>query len=233
MNRTKWSRTRAKDRPPSKSKRARYDHDNTIAAGIILASPEQHTAFQLDWAGEIGHATPHFLPEGNELFISINSTDGVRMSVISLESGERRVLHLAVGGRRATLLPSRYLIFAESSGLMAARFDPRTRQLAGAPVPVLDDVYPTQGNIGSGNFAVSDSGSLAYVSGRAPQYRLVWADRQGRVPPSTESSDQYMHVALSPDGQRAAVILRRPPVDRGIWIYDMETTRRIRLTDVR
>ena len=42
-----WSRARAKDR---QSKAAKYDRDNTIAASIILSSPEQHTAFQVSWA---------------------------------------------------------------------------------------------------------------------------------------------------------------------------------------
>ena len=49
MNRTKWSRARAADRP-SKSKTRAYDEQNAIAAGIILSSPERHTAFQIQWA---------------------------------------------------------------------------------------------------------------------------------------------------------------------------------------
>ena len=49
MNRTKWTRTRAVNQP-SKSKTARYDEQNAEAAAIILASPEQHRWFQVDWA---------------------------------------------------------------------------------------------------------------------------------------------------------------------------------------
>ena len=48
--RNQWSRQRAKDRPASKAKRARYDEQNSEAAAIILASPEQHRWFQVDWA---------------------------------------------------------------------------------------------------------------------------------------------------------------------------------------
>ena len=47
MNRNHWTRRRPVDRP---SKTAKYDHDNSIAASIILSSPEQHSQFQLDWA---------------------------------------------------------------------------------------------------------------------------------------------------------------------------------------
>ena len=42
----KWSQAR----PPSKSKRAKYDEENSIAAGIILSAPAQHRWFQVDWA---------------------------------------------------------------------------------------------------------------------------------------------------------------------------------------
>jgi len=41
----KWNADR-----PTRSKTTRYDHDNSIAASIILADQNQHTAFQLDWA---------------------------------------------------------------------------------------------------------------------------------------------------------------------------------------
>ena len=50
MNRNHWTRARAADRLPTKSKRVQYDAQNATAASIILSSPERHTAFQLDWA---------------------------------------------------------------------------------------------------------------------------------------------------------------------------------------
>ena len=42
----KWSQAR----PPSKSKRAKYDEQNSIAAEIILADTTKHTDFQVRWA---------------------------------------------------------------------------------------------------------------------------------------------------------------------------------------
>ena len=50
MNRTKWRRARFADRPPTKSKTARYDRDNALAASVILSAPERHAPVQVDWA---------------------------------------------------------------------------------------------------------------------------------------------------------------------------------------
>ena len=49
MTKGNWSRARAVTQP-RKSAAARYDHDNSIAAGIILATPQRHSRCQVDWA---------------------------------------------------------------------------------------------------------------------------------------------------------------------------------------
>ena len=50
MNRSHWSRRRAADRPPSKSKAAQYNRDNATAAAVILSAPQRHSRFQVNWA---------------------------------------------------------------------------------------------------------------------------------------------------------------------------------------
>ena len=47
MNRNHWARRRAKDRP---SKTAKYDHDNSVAAAVILENTSKHSDFQVRWA---------------------------------------------------------------------------------------------------------------------------------------------------------------------------------------
>ena len=49
MNKANWSRPRAANRPSKRKTRA-YDQQNDTAAAVTLASPEQHTRFQIDWA---------------------------------------------------------------------------------------------------------------------------------------------------------------------------------------
>ena len=48
--RNQWIQSRIADHPPSKSKAAKYDADNTVAAGIIIDHPAQHPSFMVDWA---------------------------------------------------------------------------------------------------------------------------------------------------------------------------------------
>jgi len=46
----KWTRARAVDQPPSKTKRSRYDRDNSIAARVILDNQDRHPNFMVEWA---------------------------------------------------------------------------------------------------------------------------------------------------------------------------------------
>ena len=49
MNSNYWTRTRAANQPSVRKKRD-FDEQNAIAATVILESPNQHSAFQVDWA---------------------------------------------------------------------------------------------------------------------------------------------------------------------------------------
>ena len=49
MNKIHWSRRHAANQPTKRKTRA-YDRRNSIAAGVILSAPQQHSRFQIDWA---------------------------------------------------------------------------------------------------------------------------------------------------------------------------------------
>ena len=49
MSKTHWARTRAANQPSARKKRA-YDKENAVAAAVILADTQKHTAFQISWA---------------------------------------------------------------------------------------------------------------------------------------------------------------------------------------
>ncbi len=181
--------------------------------------------------GEGYPGAPRRLPGGKELFVAIRTYegDGVVFSAVTLEGGERRTLHRAVDGRNATLLERGFLIFGELDGLMAARFDFSKGRLVGSPLPALDGLLRAGGYFGNGNFAVSESGTLAYISGELSGDRLVWVDREGAVQPLIDDRAEYGWIDISPNGRRAAVQISSAH-DRDIWVYDLETTRRTRLT---
>lgn len=69
-------------------------------------------------------------------------------------------------------------------------------------------------------------GSLIYAIGASQQpMRLVWMDRKGQVTPFTEQPADYFYPRFSPDGKFVAV-----NEDDQIWIFNVESGRRLRLT---
>ena len=76
------------------------------------------------------------------------------------------------------------------------------------------------GTEGSGNYAVSGAGTLAYVAGGRSlnATRLVWTDRTGKVEPLPLPERDYENVMISPDGTRAIVQIRGGKTE--LWIYD-------------
>jgi serine/threonine-protein kinase len=62
------------------------------------------------------------------------------------------------------------------------------------------------GQTGTANYGVSDTGTLAYVSGEAGALKtLVWVDRQGREAPLSAEPRRYQYPRLSPDRTRVAL----------------------------
>jgi Tol biopolymer transport system component len=76
------------------------------------------------------------------------------------------------------------------------------------------------GNEGSGNYAVSSSGAMAYVGGGRSRNaaRLVWVDRAGKVENLNLPERDYENVMISPDGTKAIVQIREGMTT--LWIYD-------------
>jgi Tol biopolymer transport system component len=111
-----------------------------------------------------------------------------------------------------------------NGSLFAVPFDVSRLQV-GSPAPVLEGVL-ARGAIGG--FALSDSGTLAYIPGSAvaelPTSTLVWVDRQGVEQPISAPPRPYGSPRVSPDGQRIAVPIQTgaqfpPPGD--IWLYEL------------
>jgi Tol biopolymer transport system component len=96
------------------------------------------------------------------------------------------------------------------------------------PVRVRDDVNFDLG-VWRGGFTASDNGVLAYQTAQAGVGgQLTWMDLSGhRLSTVGEKSEAYS-PQLSPDGQRALVVLGDPNND--IWVYELDRGVRTRLT---
>ena len=159
--------------------------------------------------------------------VSEPSPHAGELQVLLPETGERRtVLHNAVAGR---VLDTGHLVFARSGGLWAVPFDRKRLEIAGNPVPVLEEV-----SVGRGAFyAVADNGTLVYVphfAAPAIEKALVLVDRQGTVDPVPLPPDSYDYPRFSPDGTRIAVQINTRGGDSDIFIYDLSSNRLEQLT---
>ena len=106
---------------------------------------------------------------------------------------------------------------------MAAPFDAERLELISPAVPVITGVMmglPEERVLG--HFAVSASGSLAYLAGPVLnlQQTLVWVDRRGREESLNVEPRSYASPRISPDGTRLALEVIESG-NRDVWIYDL------------
>jgi Tol biopolymer transport system component len=120
---------------------------------------------------------------------------------------------------------SGHVLYAQAGTLMAVPFDPKQGQPTGPSVPVVQGIL--QGANGVAHYSISNTGTLAYLSGSAAavQRRLVWVARNGMEQPLPAPALAYGYARLSPDGRRIALEL-----DNQIWLYDLSRDTLTRFT---
>lgn len=186
-----------------------------------LAAPDQKK-------GEVSYRWPEVLPGGRALLFTILAGADMRIGVLLLETGERRVL--VEGGTYPQYVPPGYLVYARAGGLQAVPFDLRRLAVTGPPVSVLEDVAMNPVN-GWVKLSSSADGSLAYIPGvsGAGGRTLLWVDRNGgAAQPLPAPLRGYLAPRLSPDGQRLAVGIQDS--NPGLWIYELVRGTLTRLT---
>ena len=170
---------------------------------------------------------PSILPDGNAVLFTTIGPE--RIWVHSLKTGQRRLL--VEGGSHARYVSSGHVVYASEGSLMAVPFDAERLELIGSAVPVVEGVMmglPREPVIG--HFAVSASGSLAYLAGPVlnPQQTMVWVDRRGHEESLNVEPRSYAWPRISPDGTRLALEVIESG-NRDVWIYDLvrKTFRRL------
>ena len=177
---------------------------------------------------EVRHRWPQFLPNGETVLFTVESTSGFHPALVSLATGEYRVLDKAGLGRAARFLSSGHIVYAEDGVLYAVAFDLERLEVQGRPSPVREDVYidPDSGLA----YFTSGETSLSYVShaGQSGEHQLLLVDRSGDAEPLVDEKDFFIAPRFSPDGMKIAVGSGNR--GRDLWIYDLKTGARDRLT---
>ncbi len=175
------------------------------------------------------HQWPEFLPGGQHVLFSIvaNPAEESQIAVLSLETGEYNVVLRGESFPRYS--PTGHLLYGVEGNLWAVGFDLSRLETVGEPVPVQEGVLTKRS--GSAGFAVSENGSLVYVSGdiAGVQRRFVWVDRDGNEEVVAAEPRSYASVQLSPDGRRVVTSINDPE-NRDLVVYDLVRNASTRLT---
>jgi eukaryotic-like serine/threonine-protein kinase len=188
-------------------------------------------------SGEVQHGYPAFLPGGRYfLYFSIGTLTGGALDprgiyLGSLDAAEPA--RLLLPGTSQARYANGHILFVQNGTLMAQPFELESRELRGAPVPLVEEMkLSTAGASGAtAAFSVSDNGVLVYQAALRTESRPVWFDRSGRQLGALGSPTDYSEVSLSPDGSRLVVSAIDPArATRDLWLYDVASGRGQRLT---
>ncbi len=183
--------------------------------------------------GEIGHWWPEVLPGSAIVVFTIWPTAGLdqaRLAAVPLKPGAGSPRTLLVGASYGRYAPTGHLVFLRKSRLMAARIAPRTGDLQGAAVGVLDGVTVNWFK-GAAQLAFSRSGALAYLPGthEVPAHGVVAVGRDGKEEPVPLPSRPFMNLDAVPDGSRVALTIHEG-TGSDLWAADLPRHALTRLT---
>jgi len=183
--------------------------------------------------GRVAHGMPDALPNGAGVLFSTNlnatSTAEDQIAVLDLRTGEYRIL--IESGSSPRYVASGHILYVLNGTLMAASFDAERLELTSDPIPMIDDVLLKP--IGSASYAVSETGSLVYITGGATSGNLrevVWVDRDGTEELLPLPRRPYTNPRVSPDGSRLAIGVADDTGSTMLWVYDVASAAGQRLT---
>ena len=187
-------------------------------------------------AGETAHGWPRVVDERRILFTAGRRGRDPRLSLLDRETGETRPLLLADGG--GWVVEPSTVVFARRGEIFAARLDLDAggrRRGAPSPRPVLRGAASSAAGyrgLGRALFSAARGGALFFAPPPAAGSgnRLVRVDRRGRSEPLDGVAARHQTPRLSPDGRRAAVSVVTGFLRRDLWLLDLETGDRRRLT---
>ena len=174
------------------------------------------------------HRWPQVLPGSKAVLFTAmagaSGLDAASIEVVELATGKRKTLQRSAYFGR--YLPSGHLVYIHGNVLFGVAFDAARLELAGTPVPLLEDVA---GNAtrGGGQFDFSNTGTLVYLAGKAESQRwpVVWLERSGRTQALVAEPGVYDMPRFSPDGERLALVSSGDVV-----VYDLRQDTMTRLT---
>jgi eukaryotic-like serine/threonine-protein kinase len=189
-------------------------------------------------SGTVSDVFPYFLPDGHHfLYVHLSATPeqtGIYVGSIDAKPEDQPQQRLLSTNSSVTYVPTPSrgvgeLLFIREGQLVAQPFDAGRLELAGQSVIVAEHVG-TAGGLGF--FAASNAGTLVYrTGGQEQEQQLTQFDRRGKPLGVAGDPGDFLTVALSPDGKRAAYAsLGGQSLSEDLWLVDISRNTSTRLT---
>jgi serine/threonine-protein kinase len=146
--------------------------------------------------------------------------DNAEIVALSLKTGQRKVI--LAGGSDARYVQSGHLLYVRGDALYAAPFDRSTMTVTGAGLPVVDGLSRALIVSRSGNYDVSNGGTLVYLdAGTDEEVEPVWIDRKGHEEPIGVDPGIYVQPRISPDGRRVVLTALNKKLSGDVQLLDV------------
>jgi Tol biopolymer transport system component len=185
-------------------------------------------------AQEDTHRWPFFLPDGHHFLYFLRfaaRTVGRERNSIMLGSLDGTASRRLMFANSNAMYASGHLLYVDEGALVARPFDAARLAFTGDAFPVAEQIQDDPG-YSRAVFSASTNGVLVYQSGSEfGRAYLAWTDRKGKEVATVGDRALYFAPDLSPDGQRAALVIdSRPSAQADIWIIDLAGESRTRFT---
>lgn len=182
----------------------------------------------------LSHRWPQYLPGNRAVIFTSNmgSSNFSSAEIAAYDFENKSVKTLVKEATFGRFVPPGFLVYARENTLFAARFDPRSLEVIGPAVPVMEGVS-TATSWGSAQMAFSQTGTLVYLAGGSEMAssKLTWIDREGQEQPASVHERNFGRFDISPSGTHVAAEVTTAAGDEAdIWILELERDTLTRLT---
>ncbi len=170
---------------------------------------------------EVSHRWPQVLADRKTVMFTVWTGPGWDEKHLEVQVGaEGDHRRLVTGASTGRYISTGHLLYSKVDNLIVVPFDLAKLTITGPPVTLLERA---RDGVGEGaQYAVSDSGALAYVQAQSGVFerRLVWVNRDGTVTPIAAPPKAYTDPVIAPDGRSIALSVQG--TTQTLWIYDLD-----------
>jgi serine/threonine-protein kinase len=176
--------------------------------------------------GELAHFAPQRLPATETVIYTVRgrTAQGETYRVVAQQLDAQTSQTIIEGASRARFIGGGRLMYQIGADVFVAKFDVRTFVRSGQTRVV-------SGVLGNIPIAWAVAGDVVvYIPAQETTSALVWVSREGAPEPTSAPNAAYNLPTISPNGDRVALRIVNDAGLSDVWIYDVHTWGRTRIT---